>query len=169
MNAPDGGVRPIPRNDSRSDRRKHVIHSCVESVMRDKNIVSVLPHLTAREAAIVMAKHDFGALPVTQDCKLVGIFTERDLMSRVIAEGRDVDETCVGDVMTPTPKTINRYSSLFRALQVMQGGRLRHLPVTDEGMIVGLLSFRDIPLHYHMMYQNWTKALSPNKSQKSAA
>ncbi|MCP5364964.1 MAG: CBS domain-containing protein [Hyphomicrobiales bacterium] len=137
--------------------------------MRDKHVVSVLPHSTMREAAIIMAEHNFGALPVTQHCKLVGIVTERDLMNRVIAEGRDVDETCVGDVMTPNPKTISRQSSLFRALQVMENGRFRHLPVTEEGMIVGILSFRDIPLHYHVMHQNWVEALSPNNGQKSAA
>jgi CBS domain-containing protein len=120
-------------------------HTSVHSLIDGQNIISLPPDTTVRAATKVMAKHKIGAVPVTESGRLIGIFTERDLISRVIAREADPDATRLRDVMTPHPQTIDVAESAGKALQMMRDGGFRHLPVTQKGQLLGIVSIRDIP------------------------
>jgi CBS domain-containing protein len=120
-------------------------HKTVHSLIDGQNIISLPPDTTVRAAAKVMAKHKIGAVPVTESGRLIGIFTERDLISRVIAPEVNPDATRLRDVMTPQPQTIDVAESAGKALQMMRDGGFRHLPVTQKGQLLGIVSIRDIP------------------------
>jgi signal-transduction protein with cAMP-binding, CBS, and nucleotidyltransferase domain len=79
--------------------------------------------------------------------KLVGIFSERDLMKRVVAEGSDPRSTCLAEVMTDDPLTVNMHEELENCMTIMRRHSFRHLPVCHEGHLVGMVSLRDILLH----------------------
>jgi CBS domain-containing protein len=120
-------------------------HKTVHSLIDGQNIISLPPDTTVRAAAKVMAKHKIGAVPVTESGRLIGIFTERDLISRVIAREVNPDATRLRDVMTPQPQTVDVAESAGKALQMMRDGGFRHLPVTQKGQLLGIVSIRDIP------------------------
>ena len=120
-------------------------HKSVHSLIDGQNIISLPPGTTVRAATKVMAKHKIGAVPVTESGRLIGIFTERDLISRVIAPEVDPDATRLRDVMTPYPQTIDMAENAGKALQMMRDGGFRHLPVTHKGQLLGIVSIRDIP------------------------
>ena len=85
--------------------------------------------------------------PSCTTAKLVGIFSERDLMRRVVAEGRDPRSTCLAEVMTDDPLTISMNEDLENCMALMRRHGFRHLPVCHEGHLVGMVSLRDILLH----------------------
>lgn len=94
-----------------------------------------------------MVEKNIGAVPVLHNGKLVGIFSERDLMQRVVAEGRDARSTCLAEVMTDDPLTINMNEDLESCMALMRRHNFRHLPVCHEGHLIGIVSLRDILLH----------------------
>lgn len=94
-----------------------------------------------------MVERNIGAVPVQHNGKLVGIFSERDLMRRVVAEGRDPGSTCMAEVMTDDPLTINMNEELESCMVLMRRHNFRHLPVCHEGRLVGIISLRDLVLH----------------------
>jgi len=102
---------------------------------------------TVLETVRTMVTHNIGAVPVLHNGKLVGIFTERDLMSRVVAEGRDPSNTCLAEVMTDDPLTISMQEELDSCMALMRRHNFRHLPVCHEGQLIGIVSLRDILLH----------------------
>ena len=120
-------------------------HKTVHNLIDGQNIISLPPDTTVRAATKVMAKHKIGAVPVTESGRLMGIFTERDLISRVIAREVNPDATRLRDVMTPHPQTIDAGENAGKALQMMRDGGFRHLPVTQKGQLLGIVSIRDIP------------------------
>lgn len=120
-------------------------HRSVHSLIDGQNIISLPPDTAVRAATKVMAKHKIGAVPVTESGRLIGIFTERDLIARVIAQEVDPDATRLRDVMTPHPQTIDAGEDASTALQMMRDGGFRHLPVTQKGQLIGIVSIRDIP------------------------
>ena len=91
-----------------------------------------------------MVERHIGAVAVTRDSKLAGIFSERDLMRRVVAEGKDPRSLRVGDVMTPNPLTVRPDDSLDFAMDLMKQHGFRHLPVCAGDEISGLISMRDL-------------------------
>lgn len=97
-----------------------------------------------REAARRMAERNIGAAAVVDEGKLTGIFSERDLMSRVVAQGLNPDSTTVGDVMTRELVVIDPHADIDAALETMHSIGSRHLPVVDDGKLVGMLSIRDL-------------------------
>jgi len=111
----------------------------------------------------VMASHRIGALPVVEGRHLIGIFTERDVVTRVVAAGRDMDRTQVEEVMTRRPETVSIDCSLTEALEVMLHGRFRHLPVMANGEVVGVISMRDIPIECQALRQDMIEAGEPVK------
>lgn len=117
----------------------------IRSIIRKQNIVTLTPDTSVRAAAQIMAKHKIGAVPVTHVGKLVGIFTERDLMIRITAKSLDADATQLHEVMTAEPHTIDVDEPVIHALDLMIHGGFRHLPVLQGGKLVGILSLRDIP------------------------
>jgi CBS domain-containing protein len=108
-----------------------------------KSIVSGDPRQTLVEAAAQMRAHRISALAVLDDDAIVGIITERDLL-RAIADGRDPDVTHVSQYMTHEPRTIEAHRLVAEAAEIMVRHRVRHLPVTDKGRLVGFLSARDL-------------------------
>ena len=106
--------------------------------------VTAASSISVTEAARLMREHKVGALMVVDDAALVGVFTERDALFRVVAEGRSGDSTALSEVRTRTPQTIAPDKPFFHALQAMHDGGFRHLPVVEEGgRLLGIVSVRD--------------------------
>jgi len=97
--------------------------------------------------AQAMVERNIGAVPVLRDGHLVGIFSERDLMKRVVVEGRDPRTTRVEEVMTKDPLTVTPDESLETCMVLMRRHGFRHLLVCDGKQLRGIVSLRDILLH----------------------
>jgi CBS domain-containing protein len=115
----------------------------VRQIIEGQEPVTASANVTILEAARLMKQHNIGALMVVDNEKLVGVFTERDGLFRVLAEGREAETTALGDVMTRNPQTIGPNSGFTHALQMMHEGRYRHLPVVEDGRVIGIVSVRD--------------------------
>jgi len=98
---------------------------------------------TVVEAARMMKQHNIGALLVVDHTRLIGIFTERDALFRLLAEGRDPHATRLADVMTAQPQTIHPDEPFVRALRMMHEGKYRHLPDVEFDRPLGVVSVRD--------------------------
>jgi CBS domain-containing protein len=101
----------------------------------------------AFDVAQAMVDRNIGAVPVLRDGFLVGIFSERDLMKRVVVEGRDCRTTRVEEVMTEDPLTVSPDESLENCMLLMRRHGFRHLPVCEGKQLRGIVSLRDILLH----------------------
>jgi CBS domain-containing protein len=113
-------------------------------LVRDQNPVVLPPSASVREAAGRMRERGVGAVLVAENGdRLVGIFTGRDAVSRVLAEGRDPAQTTLAEVMTWKPETMAPRHTAIEALRLMQDARCRHMPIVDEGRIVGIVSRGD--------------------------
>lgn len=115
----------------------------IPDVMRERELVHLVAGATVREAARLMHQHNVGAVLVMKKERLEGIFTERDVVQRVISAGREPDETTLEEVMTRNPDTIRPGATAMDALRLMQDGGYRHLPVADKGQVLGVISRRD--------------------------
>jgi CBS domain-containing protein len=115
----------------------------VRQVIEGQEPVSAPATMSAMEAARLMKQHNIGALTVIEADKLVGVFTERDALFRVLAGGMDAIKTTLADVMTRNPQTIHPNDGFTHALQIMHDGHFRHLPVVEDGRLVGIVSVRD--------------------------
>jgi CBS domain-containing protein len=119
------------------------------SIRSIRSIVAAQTPITAGRtgsvvaAARLMKQHNIGALLVVDGTRLIGIFTERDALFRVLAAGLDPQTTAVGDVMTRQPQTIHPDEPFLRALRVMHEGKFRHLPVVEYERPLGMVSVRD--------------------------
>lgn len=97
------------------------------------------------EAARLMKSEDVGPLPVTEGDRLVGIVTDRDIVVRVVAEGKDVQSTTVGEIASKDLVTIDPQQDLDEALRLMAQHQVRRLPVVEEdGRLVGILAQADV-------------------------
>ncbi len=114
----------------------------VRSVMRRRNVLRAPPETSVARAARLMARKNVGAVMVIEDGRLAGIFTERDVVFRVVACGLDPRATRLADVMTRKPQTIGPDERFGRALLIMHDKGFRHLPVVDDGKLVGIVSAR---------------------------
>ncbi len=114
----------------------------IREVMERRKFAKVSPGTSVARAARLMAKKHVGAVVVIEGKRLVGIFTERDALFRVIAEGRDAVATQVADVMTRDPMTIGPNDSFGLALITMHDNGFRHLPVVENGLPIGIVSTR---------------------------
>ncbi len=115
----------------------------LKQMIEGREPVTAPSGMTVSEAARLMKQSNVGALMVIEHDKLVGIFTERDGLFRVLAGGLDATTTPLVDVMTRDPQTIASTSGFTVALQMMHDGRYRHLPVVDDGRLLGIVSVRD--------------------------
>ena len=134
-------------------------------LLRDQETFSLGPQATVQEAAVMMAAHRVGAIPVIEDSgRLVGLFTERDLLNRVVAKGLMPGDLRLTEVMTADPITVSAEASLVTSLRLMFEHRFRHLPVVEGERVIGVLSCRDIPADYWMMNKNWEAARNELRS-----
>jgi len=115
----------------------------VKSVIEPKRLLTAAPDESVRNIAKLMARKKVSAAVVVEDRRLVGIFTERDAVFRVIARGLDPDRTRLEDVMTKAPKSIAPDESFGYALLVMHENGFRHLPVVEDGVPIGIVSSRN--------------------------
>jgi CBS domain-containing protein len=111
--------------------------------MERKKLLIASPETSVRDAAKLMAKAKVSAVLVLENERLVGIFTERDAVSRVIAKDRDVKTTRLADVMTASPKTIAPDKTFGYALLLMYENGFRHVPVVANDRVVGIVSARN--------------------------
>ena len=109
--------------------------------VRNQDPVTLPPSATVRKACQCMRDRRVGAVLVTEgDRCLVGIFTGRDAVHLVLAEGKNTAHTTLGEVMTREPDTIPSGKIAIEALRLMEDGRYRHLPIVDDGRVVGIVS-----------------------------
>jgi CBS domain-containing protein len=116
-------------------------------LLKNQVPISAEAHQTVLEVASMMVEHNIGAVPVLQEGQLTGIFSERDLMSRVVVGGKDPARTLVSQVMTADPLTVAPNDPLETCMTLMKRHGFRHLPVCAGGELKGIVSLRDILLH----------------------
>ena len=116
----------------------------IRDLISNRTIHYVQPTQTVVEAASYMVERNVGAVPVLDGTRLVGIFSERDLMKRVVTEGRDPRSTRICDVMSTELRTLEPSASSEDAMCLMQTHGVRHLPVCEGRTLVGFLSLRDL-------------------------
>ena len=111
-----------------------------------KTVRTATRDMSLSEAAALMRDGDMGAVPVVDDGKLVGIVTDRDIVIRAVAEGRDA-ATHVGDVMTTELFTVTPDDFVFEAIRLMGDKQIRRVPVIDNnGALVGIIAIADVAL-----------------------
>ncbi|PIE13384.1 MAG: hypothetical protein CSA70_05715 [Rhodobacterales bacterium] len=127
----------------------------LRNILGDRPVHSLPRDATVARAARMMTENRVGALVVLDGDTLVGIVTERDVVFRCVGVDRRPDTTTVADIMTADPVTIDINDAVSNALAAKLGNNFRHLPVMENGRIAGLLSFRDIPAEYVMLYERF--------------
>jgi len=115
----------------------------IKEVMERKKLLTAPPQTSVIKAAKLMARRNVGAVLVVEHQHLTGIFTERDAVFRVVARGLDSRTTRLVDVMTKDPKTVSPDKSFGYALLVMHENHFRHLPVVENGKLIGVISSRN--------------------------
>lgn len=124
--------------------------SPVSSLLANKsiNLLSVSPSATVLEAVEQMMKMKVGSVLVMEENELVGIFTERDVMRRIVAEGKNAGEVAVSEVMSSQLVTISPETEIGHAMDLVSENKIRHLPVLEAGgRVVGLISAGDLNRH----------------------
>lgn len=119
----------------------------IQEILGKQEIRCVLKDQPVLEVARRMSEWNIGAVSVLDGERLVGIFSERDLMMRVVSQGLPPAETPVEDVMTRNPVVVDAHSTVEQCLRVMNQAKCRHLPVVTEGKLVGMISMRDLLLY----------------------
>jgi CBS domain-containing protein len=141
--------RPVSR-----DRVERSLMEDPVSVLQPRKAVTLLPDATVGDAIRTMLEQDIGALLiVARDGQLAGIFSERDLLTRVAGQVPDYASRPVSEFMTANPETVRSTDTLAFALHKMDGGGYRHLPVLKDGQPFGMLSVRDMLGHITRLCQ----------------
>ena len=143
----------FPVNVLRVVQLQCMAQSTVQNALDGRAPIFLAGDRTVHEAALVLSDQNIDALCVLADDRLIGIFSERDILQKVVAAGRDPDTIMVAEAMTPDPRTVGPETSLTDALALMTDGHFRHLPVVDDnGHVIAMLSIRDIPSEHQITY-----------------
>jgi len=118
-------------------------HREIKTIIRNRPVITASAKTTVSEAARLMKRNKVGAIMVVERDQLTGIFTERDAIFRVLAEGLDPQTTRVGEAMTPHPQSIDADKPVGHALLLMYENGYRHVPVVEDGRPIGMISARD--------------------------
>ena len=117
------------------------------SLVKDsRELYTVSADDTAHDAAVYMTDRNIGAVTVVDGERVVGLFSERDLMKRIVAQGRDPRTVRVGEVMSTELTTGSPDETYEQALSKMNQARCRHLPILEDNKLLGLISLRDLLL-----------------------
>jgi len=116
----------------------------IRAILGDRETIVVARSASIADAARLMSAHHIGALPVLDDDRLVGIFTERDVLTRIVAAGRNPDTTLVGDVMSTELIVADINDSYEVCLGRMQQAHVRHVLALQDGRLAGIVSLRDV-------------------------
>jgi CBS domain-containing protein len=128
---------------SQEEKDAFMLSEPIRNVMERKKVLVAPPDTSVSTAAKLMAKDKVSAVVVVENKRLVGIFTERDAVFRVIAQDRDAQTTRLVDVMTTAPKTVTPDESFGYALLMMHENGFRHVPVIENGEPIGIVSARN--------------------------
>jgi CBS domain-containing protein len=120
-----------------------MLNEAIRYVMDKERLLVAAPHTSVRDAARMMAERRASAVVVVEGGRLAGIFTERDAVFRVLAEGRVPDTTAIAEVMTRDPKSVAPDETFGYALLVMHENGFRHVPVVEDGTPIGMVTARD--------------------------
>jgi CBS domain-containing protein len=116
----------------------------ISDIVRDQKPLTLTPDATVKHACECMRDRRVGAVLVTEgDHRLVGIFTGRDAVCRVLAQGKNPAKTVLADVMTPRPDWMPPGRNAVEALRLLRDGGYRHLPVVENGKVIGIVSSGD--------------------------
>lgn len=107
-------------------------------------VFSVTEDSSVLDALHLMMEKNISALLITEDQKLLGIFTERDYARKIILHGKSSAETSVKEVMTADPITVKPTDSIELCMEIMTEKHIRHLPVASEGTLLGMVSIGDV-------------------------
>ena len=121
--------------------------SCIRDLIQNQDTYRADTTQSVLEVARAMVERNIGAVPVVHESLLVGVFSERDLMRRVVVEGRDPAQTKIGEVMTAEPLTVEPSADLETCRYLMRRHGFRHLPVCQQQQLFGMVSMRDILQH----------------------
>jgi len=108
------------------------------------NIAKAMPDTTLEEIATMMKTEDTGAIPVVEEGELIGIVTDRDIVIRCVAEGRDPSEVSAEDILSEDVEVVDRDTDVAEALEIMGRRQVRRLPVVEKGELVGMVSLGDL-------------------------
>ena len=112
--------------------------------IKPARVVKVKPEMSVLDAIKVLASEDVGAVIVMTGDRLAGILSERDYTRKVILKGRSSDTTRVEEIMTPNVVVVSPRTRTRDCMALMTEKNIRHLPVVDEGRVIGMVSIRDI-------------------------
>jgi len=128
---------------------------------------SIGPSVSVVEAARLMREGDIGSLPITDDEKLVGMITDRDITTRVVAEGSDPKVTSVSDVYSRDLISVEPDEGIEEALRLMAHHQVRRLPVVENGRLVGIVAQADIALREKEKTSELVEAISePSEGER---
>src|SRR5215471_13134684 len=130
----------MPANEERTEMAKSVREAMTASVS------TVSPSQSLADAAEVMKREDVGSVPVVEEGRLAGIVTDRDIVTRAVAEQRDPQAVTVEEIASQELVTIEPEQDLDEALALMARHKVRRLPVLEQGRLVGMLAQADVAL-----------------------
>jgi CBS domain-containing protein len=116
----------------------------IKAILGDRETVVVDPDSSVLQAAKLMSQRGIGGVPVVDGGRVAGIFTERDILSRIVAQGRDPAQTLVADVMSTDLIVADVEEACDACLRRMQQAHVRHLLVLRDGQLAGIVSLRDL-------------------------
>jgi CBS domain-containing protein len=139
-----GSIRKLGAIGAEKQEAVAMLDRPVSELVRNQTLLSLPPDATIRDACQRMRDRYVGSVLVTDDQgRLLGIFTERDAVCRILADSRDPDRVTLAEAMTQNPFTVPPHRTALDALRVMQDGGFRHVPVVDRGYVVGIVSYTD--------------------------
>lgn len=122
------------------------IHGTVYDILHNKTgeIWTTRPEDSVYDAIRLMGEKNIGALVVMDNGEIVGVLSERDYSRKVVLQGRTSRDTQVGEIISRPAITVGSKDAIEKCMQLMTGNRIRHLPVVDDGTLVGLISIGDL-------------------------
>ncbi len=146
----------------------HALRRRLRDLRELQPIVKVSPHASVRAAIDGMVDYGVGIVLVVENKKLLGVFSERDVLRKIAGGGLDIDATLVSDVMTENPATLDLDAELVYALNKMTVGGYRHLPLLKNGEPVAVVSMRDIVGYIVSLHQDYVLKSGDDPSRTHA-